>query len=328
MRRLPIAVLMAALAVVLVPSVSAYTVKVAVVADEACGDVVPQSEGDRELFLESYRAGGGSVEDDLSLLDPVYADLPNELVTSMAELWTTMAPAADDIRTLLGVGFVRFYAPFPGGDSHARGGHYHSVVTCAYGANLAAGAHEDGHVLDPDDDPALYHEWAYINPEAGEYGIDANLSDFGSCPGCRRVARMSAANVARVAEGFRMLAGTFPPPPIPDGWVVTSAIPGFGFQFRITPAGGAPSPAQLAGCFAETLCVSGAVPKRGEAYLKIIGPRPNGFLWVQIARFTPSQVEFWVLSQKTGQINYYNLEPVGPEGSNVSGLQDREAFLP
>ena len=81
-------------------------------------------------------------------------------------------------------------------------------------------------------------------------------------------------------------------------------------------------------CIPETLCIHGALAGRPEVFLKLIGPRPNGFLWVQAARFTPSQVELWVEQTATGTVRYYQLAPIGPTADDVSGLQDRQAFAP
>lgn len=124
-------------------------------------------------------------------------------------------------------------------------------------------------------------------------------------------------------------AGDADPPPPPGPWLSSSELPGFEAKARITPRGGTP----IAGssepmCIIETLCVSGSLEGRPEVFLKVIGPRPNGFLWVQISRFTPSEVEVWMRQISTGQINYYRLDSVGPGDDDVSGRQDREAFVP
>jgi len=116
----------------------------------------------------------------------------------------------------------------------------------------------------------------------------------------------------------------------PPGDVLTTPeIPGFEFEVTITPAGGSPVQGDSeADCIVETLCVSGALAGRPEVFVKIIGPRPNGFLWVQISRFTPSRVDVTVRQLSTGQENQYTLEEVGAASDDVSGLQDRTAFTP
>ncbi len=116
---------------------------------------------------------------------------------------------------------------------------------------------------------------------------------------------------------------------VPGGVLTTPEIPGFEFEVTITPAGGAPiEGASESDCIAETLCVSGALAGRPEVFVKIIGPRPNGFLWVQISRFTPSRVDVTVRQLSTGDENQYTLEAVGAGSDDVSGRQDREAFTP
>ncbi|HSL84738.1 MAG TPA: hypothetical protein VLF66_18330 [Thermoanaerobaculia bacterium] len=115
----------------------------------------------------------------------------------------------------------------------------------------------------------------------------------------------------------------------PGGALTTPELPGFEFEVTITPAGSTPiEGAAESDCIAETLCVSGALPGRPEVFVKIIGPRPNGFLWVQISRFTPSRVDVTVRQLSTGDENQYTLEAVGPASDDVSGLQDRTAFNP
>ncbi|HVS03470.1 MAG TPA: matrixin family metalloprotease, partial [Thermoanaerobaculia bacterium] len=81
-------------------------------------------------------------------------------------------------------------------------------------------------------------------------------------------------------------------------------------------------------CIAETLCVQGAVEGRPEIFAKVIGPRPNGFLLVQLVRFTPSLVEVWIRQRSTGKVAYYRLEAVPASVENLSGVQDGGTFRP
>lgn len=113
-----------------------------------------------------------------------------------------------------------------------------------------------------------------------------------------------------------------------DGYLTTSAIPNFRFRVRIfntsTPTAGA----KESDCIPETLCVSGAVPGRSEVFLRIIGPRPNGYLWPTIVRFTPSRVEVDVQQISTGITKTYVLPAIPPDSDELTGLQDRTGFLP
>ncbi|HEX6200247.1 MAG TPA: PPC domain-containing protein, partial [Thermoanaerobaculia bacterium] len=111
-----------------------------------------------------------------------------------------------------------------------------------------------------------------------------------------------------------------PPPELP--WLTAPGFPGFEAKVRI----GAVAGASVTPCVSESLCVSGALPGRPEVFVKVVGPRPNGHLWVQVARFTPARVEIWLRRTATGRVNHYVLDPVGPASPGVPGLQDRLAF--
>jgi Fibronectin type III domain/Bacterial pre-peptidase C-terminal domain len=112
------------------------------------------------------------------------------------------------------------------------------------------------------------------------------------------------------------------------GYLTTAAIPNFRFRVRIfntaTPIAGA----KESDCIPETLCVSGAVPGRSEVFLRVIGPRPNGYLWPTIVRFTPSRVEVDVQQISTGITKTYVLPAIPPDSDELTGLQDRTGFLP
>lgn len=115
------------------------------------------------------------------------------------------------------------------------------------------------------------------------------------------------------------------PPPPPGPWLSSSALPNFEAKVRINDVTeGAREPR----CIAESLCVSGALAGRPEVFIKVIGPRPNGFLWTQLSRFTPSKVEVWLRQTATGVVRYYELSAVPASSDDVSGLQDRRAFVP
>jgi len=118
-----------------------------------------------------------------------------------------------------------------------------------------------------------------------------------------------------------------PPAPPPGPYLTSAAVPGFRFKVRITGAQGA----SLAGrqepaCIPETLCVSGAVPGRSEVFLRVVGPRANGFLWPTLVKFSTSRVEVWVEQVSSGQVRYYDLAPAAPGFDELPGLFDREGF--
>lgn len=115
------------------------------------------------------------------------------------------------------------------------------------------------------------------------------------------------------------------PPPPPGPWLSTTALPGFEVKVRVD---GTITGKKVTDCIAETLCASGALATRPEVFVKVIGPRPNGFLWAQISRFTPSKVEVWLRQTSTDEIQYYLLPNVPPGIDDISGFQDRQAFQP
>lgn len=119
------------------------------------------------------------------------------------------------------------------------------------------------------------------------------------------------------------------PPPSFGPWLSAPGLPGFEAKVGIFPAdGGLGRLGEAeADCIAETLCVSGALPGRPELFIKVVGPRPNGFLWAQLSRFTPSRVRVWLRQTSTGLLRLYDLEAAGP-AEDPSGLQDRQAFNP
>jgi plastocyanin len=114
-----------------------------------------------------------------------------------------------------------------------------------------------------------------------------------------------------------------------QGFLTTPAFPGFRFRLRIFQGAGEPLLGRKEdACLPETLCVSGALPGRSEAFVRIIGPRPNGFLWPTLVRFTPSRMVVEIQQVSTGITKIYELAAVPPESDSLSGLQDRQGFLP
>lgn len=120
-----------------------------------------------------------------------------------------------------------------------------------------------------------------------------------------------------------------PPPQCPAGFFKDPEYPDFCFDVTITPSGQAGiDGTREADCIDDTVCVSGALPGRAEVFLRILGPRPNGFLWPTITRFTPSRVDVTMLQLSSGDSQSYTLPAVPPGSDDLSGLQDRTGFLP
>jgi hypothetical protein len=129
-----------------------------------------------------------------------------------------------------------------------------------------------------------------------------------------------------VADSFSILQGP-PPPPVP--LFADLDYPGYGFGVVITGGPGDPRPGAPEGaCPAETVCVSGAVPGRSEVLIRLVGPKPNGYLWPTLVKLTTSQVEVWIEQVATGELRYYRLPGAVPGDDTLPGLFDRRGFLP
>lgn len=174
--------------------------------------------------------------------------------------------------------------------------------------------------------PDLWTEVAdhTLTPPAGARSATFFLIVMKNEPGGEIAAHFDDARLCPVGD----CEDAAPAPPF-DTWIGSAGLPGFEAQVRITPAGATPiEGAEEADCIGETICARGALPGRPEIFVKVIGPRPNGFLWVQLIRFTPSKVEVWLRQVGTGQINYYALDATTPGAGVLPGLEDRGAYLP
>jgi hypothetical protein len=121
--------------------------------------------------------------------------------------------------------------------------------------------------------------------------------------------------------------GTDPPPPA-GAWLTTSAIPGFRFKVRVTSGTDVIATRMESDCIPETLCISGAVPGRSELFVRIVGPKPNGYLWPNLVKFSTSQLEVWIEQTRTGVIQYYQLPQASADSGTLDGLFDKLGFLP
>jgi hypothetical protein len=63
-----------------------------------------------------------------------------------------------------------------------------------------------------------------------------------------------------------------------------------------------------------------------ELLVRVPGPRPNGYYWPTLARFTPAALELWVQQRSTGMIRYYRLNPQPASSSQLDGYFDRQGF--
>jgi hypothetical protein len=111
-------------------------------------------------------------------------------------------------------------------------------------------------------------------------------------------------------------------------FLTSAAFPNFRFRVRIFNTTPPLAGRKESDCIPETLCVSGAIAGRSEVFVRIVGPRPNGFLWPTIVRFTPSRVEVDIQQISTGITKTYVLPAVPADSDELSGLQDRTGFRP
>jgi hypothetical protein len=112
------------------------------------------------------------------------------------------------------------------------------------------------------------------------------------------------------------------------GCLETPEVPGFRFLVRLGSGPGALVGKQVQPCLAETLCVSGAVPGRTEVLVRVVGPKPNGFLWPTIVRLTTNRVEVVAEQTSTGIVRSYVLPAAPPGVEDLSGRVDRGGFRP
>ncbi len=233
-----------------------------------------------------------------------------------------------------------------GGHSHAYersvllDSHYGPSTTLAPGMVLDAG---DG---DPAGDGAYAKPSARGGHQGAVYAVDGSSSELGGgaldhpamrvslrelgslvldVDGRRLDGRFLDATGA-IADHFTLLQG---PPPPPAELLSDPDFPDFRFGVAIT---GSPGQTRLgaseAACLPEALCVSGAVPGRTEVVVRIVGPKPNGYLWPTIVKLSTSQVEVWIEQVSTGELRYYLLPGAGPGDDTLPGLFDRRGFRP
>ena len=108
-------------------------------------------------------------------------------------------------------------------------------------------------------------------------------------------ARLGGAGACRSRKPRR------PGDPQPPGrWIDSAEVPGFRIQARLT-SDGTSRILRKEACIAETFCLSGALPGVTELLVRVPGPKPNGYFWPTLARFTPATLEMWVQQKNNGE---------------------------
>lgn len=119
-----------------------------------------------------------------------------------------------------------------------------------------------------------------------------------------------------------------PPPPAGVTPLSSAEIPGFRFWVQIGEDTEAVDGTMEPVCIPETVCVSGSLAGRSEVFLRVVGPKPNGYLWPTLVKFSTSRVQVWIEQISTGTVRYYDLAGATPGSSDLPGLFDREGFQP
>jgi hypothetical protein len=137
--------------------------------------------------------------------------------------------------------------------------------------------------------------------------------------------RIAASSAEAKKTGSYTLTLQCSTPALPAGpFLTTTEIPDFRFKVKIGDRAGA----KQDDCLDETLCVSGAVPTRTEILVRVVGPKPNGYLWPTVVKLNTTQTEVWIQQISTGVTKYYLLPGAGPTSSDLPGFFDRGGFLP
>lgn len=135
---------------------------------------------------------------------------------------------------------------------------------------------------------------------------------------------MNEVYAAFKAFGVRTEVSLVPPPPA-TGAFTSDEFPGYQFWVRFagTKIGVADED-----CLPLTICVAAAPGSRIETFLRIVGPKPDGFLWFAVAKFNLPKTEIWAQQLSSGKLNYYLLPAVTESESEIPGFVDKRAFLP
>ncbi len=83
---------------------------------------------------------------------------------------------------------------------------------------------------------------------------------------------------------------TLGPQPPPGPGIRAPGLEDFELRVRFSTTGGQGLAGTLEpGCIPETACFSGSIPGRSELFLRVVGPKPNGFLWPTLVKFSTSR---------------------------------------
>ncbi|HVS04246.1 MAG TPA: FG-GAP-like repeat-containing protein [Thermoanaerobaculia bacterium] len=112
------------------------------------------------------------------------------------------------------------------------------------------------------------------------------------------------------------------------GWYTFPEVPGFELKVEITGGASTRLATPVADCIAETACFAGALADRAEVFVRVVGPKPNGFLWPTLVKFSTSEVDVRIRQLATGIERQYVLPGAAPGVDELPGLFDRSGFAP
>lgn len=137
----------------------------------------------------------------------------------------------------------------------------------------------------------------------------------------------AAARALGVRAEFELKEVEDPEPP-PGSWLTSPDLPGYQVKALITSGASSRLGTKVDDCIVNTLCVAGAIADQPEIFVRVVGPKPNGYFWPTLIKFNTSQVEIWIQQTSTGIIKYYKLAGSPPGVDTLPGLFDRTGFLP
>lgn len=128
-----------------------------------------------------------------------------------------------------------------------------------------------------------------------------------------------------VRAHFTQVAPPVDPPPPSAPALISSQYPNFRFWVRISDTRLGTT---VADCLPETVCVAGSIPTRAEVFVRIVGPKSNGYLWPNVVKFNVTKTEVWIQQINTGAIQYYLLPALPTDSDTLPGVVDKTGFLP
>jgi hypothetical protein len=128
-----------------------------------------------------------------------------------------------------------------------------------------------------------------------------------------------------VRAHFTQVAPPEDPEPPAASPLTSAEYPGFRFWVRISDTRLGTT---VSDCLPETVCVAGAIPTRAEVFVRIVGPKSNGYLWPNVVKFNTTKTEVWIQQVSTGLTQYYLLPSLPTDSDSLPGVVDKTGFLP